>query len=277
VTARLARRFAALKQEGRAGLVTFTMCGDPDKATALDILRGLPGAGADIIEIGMPHSDPIGDGPVIQLAGNRALKAGTKMADVLDAVRSFRKADQDTPLILMGYINPILNAGIGQYFGAAADAGADGFIMVDVPLEEEGLIRGAADRAGLPIVRLVPPTADDARIAKLANGASGFLYHVSLAGVTGSRDADEAVVAAKVARIRKATTLPVAVGFGIKTAARAAAIGQVADAAVVGSALVDRIARNLTADGRAGPNLVKDTLAFVSELAAGVRAARKAA
>jgi tryptophan synthase alpha chain len=214
---------------------------------------------------------------VIQLAGNRALKAGTTMADVLDMVRAFRRDDLSTPVILMGYINPVLNFGIGQFFQAAADDGVDGFIMVDVPLEEEGLIRAAADRAGLPIVRLVPPTADDARIAKLVEGASGFLYHVSLAGVTGSRDVDATAVQAKVARIRAATRLPVAVGFGIKTPERARAIASVADAAVVGSALVDRIARNLAADGKAGQHLVADALAFVAELAAGVRGAKRAA
>ncbi len=277
MSTRLANRFAALKEEGRAGLVTFTMAGDPDMKTSLEIMRGLPGAGADIIEIGMPHSDPIGDGPVIQLAGNRSLKAGTLMSDVLDMVRAFRRDDLSTPVILMGYINPILNFGIGQFFQAAADDGVDGFIMVDVPLEEEDLIRGAADRAGLPIIRLLPPTADDARIATLVNGASGFLYHVALAGVTGSRDVDATAVEAKVKRIRAATSLPVAVGFGIKTADRARAIASVADAAVVGTALVDRIARNLTPDGKAGPHLVADALAFVAELAAGVRSAKKAA
>lgn len=271
---RIERRFAALGAEGRAGLVTFVTAGDPDPATAARILEGLPAAGADVVELGMPFTDPMADGPSIQAAGLRALKAGQTMRRTLDMVRSFRQRDADTPLVLMGYYNPIHSWGPERFCADAAAAGVDGLIVVDLPPEEDAELRAPADAAGLRVVRLATPTTDDARLPAVLKGASGFVYHVSIAGITGAASADEASVAAAVARLKRATDLPVAVGFGIKTPEAAAAIARVADAAVVGSAIVDRIAAGLDADGRARPGLADEVLGFVRALAAGVRGAR---
>jgi len=261
---RIAKRFAALKTEGRAGLVTFITAGDPDPKTSAAILDGLPAAGADVIEIGMPFSDPMADGPVIQASSLRAIRAGQKMAGTLDMVRRFRARDADTPIILMGYFNPIHHYGPAKFASDAAQAGVDGLIVVDLPPEEESELRGPADRAGLSLIRLVSPNTSDERIATLMQGTSGFVYYVSITGITGTRSAEATGVAKSVARIRKATKLPVAVGFGIKTPAQAEEIARVADAAVVGSAIVEKIA-----SGDA-----KSVLGYVSELAQGVRKAR---
>jgi tryptophan synthase alpha chain len=265
--ARIAKRFAALKSEGRAGLVTFITAGDPDPQTCAAILDGLPAAGADVIEIGMPFSDPMADGPVIQASSLRAIRAGQKMTGTLAMVKRFRQRDGDTPIILMGYFNPIHKYGVEKFATDASAAGVDGLIIVDLPPEEEAELKRPADRTGLSIIRLVSPNTSDGRIATLMNGSSGFVYYVSITGITGTRSAEASGVAKSVARIRKATELPVAVGFGIKTPAQAEEIARVADAAVVGSAIVERIA--------AGD--AKSVLGYVSELAQGVRRAREKA
>ena len=272
--ARIAKRFAALAAEGRAGLVTFVTAGDPDAATAAAILDGLPKAGADVIELGMPFSDPMADGPVIQAASLRALRAGQKMATTLDLVRYFRTKDRDTPVVLMGYYNPIYRYGDERFSKDAASAGVDGLIVVDLPPEEEGELRPHATEAGLSLIRLVSPNTSDARIAALMKGTSGFVYHVSITGITGTRSAEASGVAKVVRRIRAATSLPVAVGFGIRTPEQAAEIARVADAAVVGSSIVQKIADGLDAGGRARPDTATSVLDYVSELARGVRAAR---
>jgi len=271
---RIERRFDALRAEGRAGLVTFVTAGDPDAETSARILAGLPAAGADVVELGMPFTDPMADGPSIQAAGLRALRAGQTMARTLEMVRAFRERDADTPLVLMGYYNPVHSYGTERICADAAAAGVDGLIVVDLPPEEDAELRGPADAAGLRVVRLATPTTDDARLPAVLKGASGFVYHVSIAGITGAASADEAAVAAAVARLKRATDLPVAVGFGIKTPGAAAAIARVADAAVVGSAIVDRIGAGLDPDGRARPGLAEEVLAFVRALAEGVRGAR---
>jgi tryptophan synthase alpha chain len=272
--ARIAKRFAALAADGRAGLVTFVTAGDPDRKTAAAILDGLPKAGADVIELGMPFSDPMADGPVIQASSLRALRAGQKMATTLDAVRRFRTRDPDTPVVLMGYYNPIYRYGDARFSQDAASAGVDGLIVVDLPPEEEGELRPHATDAGLSLIRLVSPNTSDARIAALMKGTSGFVYHVSITGITGTRSAEASGVAKVVRRIRAATSLPVAVGFGIRTPEQAAEIARVADAAVVGSAIVQKIADGLDAGGRARPDTATSVLDYVSELARGVRAAR---
>ena len=272
--ARIAKRFAALAADGRAGLVTFVTAGDPDRETAAAILDGLPKAGADVIELGMPFSDPMADGPVIQASSLRALRAGQKMATTLDAVRRFRTRDPDTPVVLMGYYNPIYRYGDARFSQDAASAGVDGLIVVDLPPEEEGELRPHATEAGLSLIRLVSPNTSDARIAALMKGTSGFVYHVSITGITGTRSAEASGVAKVVRRIRAATSLPVAVGFGIRTPEQAAEIARVADAAVVGSAIVQKIADGLDAGGRARPDTATSVLDYVSELARGVRAAR---
>jgi len=272
--ARIAKRFATLAADGRAGLVTFVTAGDPDRKTAAAILDGLPKAGADVIELGMPFSDPMADGPVIQASSLRALRAGQKMATTLDAVRRFRTRDPDTPVVLMGYYNPIYRYGDARFSQDAASAGVDGLIVVDLPPEEEGELRPHATEAGLSLIRLVSPNTSDARIAALMKGTSGFVYHVSITGITGTRSAEASGVAKVVRRIRAATSLPVAVGFGIRTPEQAAEIARVADAAVVGSAIVQKIADGLDAGGRARPDTATSVLDYVSELARGVRAAR---
>ena len=265
--ARIAKRFAALKAEGRAGLVTFITAGDPDPTTSAAILAGLPAAGADVIELGMPFSDPMADGPVIQASSLRAIRAGQKMRGTLAMVRKFRAADADTPIILMGYFNPIHHYGADAFVTDATAAGVDGLIIVDLPPEEESELKVAADRAGLSLIRLVSPNTSDARIARLMQGTSGFVYYVSITGITGTRSAEASGVAKSVARIKKATSLPVAVGFGIKTPEQAEEIARVADAAVVGSAIVEHASK-----GNA-----KAVLSYVSDLAKGVRRARATA
>jgi len=271
---RIARRFAALKQQGRAGLVTFITAGDPDHETCRAVLDGLPEAGADLIELGMPFTDPMADGPAIQAAGLRALKAGAKTKRVLELVADFRKKDQDTPVILMGYYNPIYSYGVERFLAEAKAAGVDGLIVVDLPPEEDEELCIPALKAGVSFVRLATPTSDDARLPAVLQNTSGFVYYVSVAGITGAASASDAAVAEAVARLKRHTDLPVAVGFGIKSPEQAAAVARVADAAVVGSAIVSRVAANLGEDGLPTPGLVPDVLGFVRELAAGVRGAR---
>jgi tryptophan synthase alpha chain len=271
---RIDRRFAALKAEGRAGLVTFTMAGDPDPATALAILKSLPAAGADVIELGMPFSDPMSDGPTIQAAGQRALKGGQTLAKTLEAVRAFRAGDDDTPIVLMGYFNPIYVYGVERFIDAAKAAGVDGLIIVDLPPEEDEELCLPALRAGLNFVRLATPTTDDKRLPAVLANTSGFVYYVSITGITGMAAPDPAKVASAVSRIKSFTTLPVAVGFGVRTAADAANIARGADAVVVGSALVAVLAKSLDANGAATATTVDAVNAAVRDLAAGLRGAR---
>ncbi|MBB4312616.1 tryptophan synthase alpha chain [Roseospira marina] len=261
-TGRLQTRFAALKAEGRAGLVTYIMAGDPDREASQAILNGLPAAGADVIELGMPFSDPMADGPTIEAAGHRALAAGQTLQGTLNMLARFRETDTETPVVLMGYFNPIHNRGVERFAADAAAAGADGLIIVDMPPEEAPELTGALNAQGLHLIMLTAPTTDAARLSVVLSHAGGFVYYVSIAGVTGTRSADEAQVAEAVARLRQQTDLPIAVGFGIRTPEQAAGIARVADAAVVGSALVERIAKG------------EDALAYVSALADGVRGAR---
>lgn len=270
----MAARFAALKAENRAGLVTFTTAGDPDHETSLAILKGLPAAGADIIELGMPFTDPMADGPAIQAAGLRALKNGARMTRTLEMVREFRKTDAATPIVLMGYYNPIYIYGVDKFIADALAAGVDGMIVVDLPPEEDDEFCIPALKAGLHFIRLATPTTDEKRLPAVLEHTSGFIYYVSIAGITGAASADNSAVAAAVARLRAKTTLPVAVGFGIKTPAMAADIARIADAAVVGSALVQVIADSLDRDGRPAKDTSAKALAFVGQLAEGVRSAR---
>ncbi|MEQ8665036.1 MAG: tryptophan synthase subunit alpha [Rhodospirillales bacterium] len=272
---RIDRRFAALKSEGRSGLVVFVTGGDPDIETSREILLGLPGAGADLIEIGMPFSDPMADGPAIQVSSQRALARGHTMAQTLDLVRALREKDADTPVVLMGYYNPIYIYGGDRFIKDALDAGVDGLIMVDLPPEEQEEFSLPAIDAGLNMIYLAAPTTTDARLPAVVGHASGFLYFVSITGITGTREVDADAVRGHVERIRKSTDLPIAVGFGIKNAEQAKAIAGIADAAVVGSAVVNVIAENLDENGRPLAGLAEKVLGFVGELAAGVRAAKK--
>ncbi len=267
---RIAARFAALKAEDRAGLITYVMAGDPDLETAFEILKGLPAAGADLIELGFPFSDPMAEGPPIQRAALRALKIGMTLRGTLDLVRRFRLEDKDTPIILMGYTNPVLSYGFGPFAQDAAAAGVDGLIIVDSPPEESDELSEALDIAGISLIRLTAPTTDDARLAIVVKRTSGFVYYVSVAGVTGVKEADAASVAPAVVRVRAASNLPVAVGFGIKTPERAAEVARIADAVVVGSALVDEIAAAAVTSAPAAAKV----LASVSALAKAVRTAR---
>jgi tryptophan synthase alpha chain len=267
---RIAARFAALKAEDRAGLITYVMAGDPDLETAFEILKGLPAAGADLIELGFPFSDPMAEGPPIQRAALRALKIGMTLRGTLDLVRRFRLEDKDTPIILMGYTNPVLSYGFGPFAQDAAAAGVDGLIIVDSPPEEADELSEALDIAGISLIRLTAPTTDDARLAIVVRRTSGFVYYVSVAGVTGVKEADAASVAPAVVRVRAASNLPVAVGFGIKTPERAAEVARIADAVVVGSALVDEIAAAAVTSAPAAAKV----LASVSALAKAVRTAR---
>jgi tryptophan synthase alpha chain len=241
---RIAARFADLKAQQRAGFVPFITAGDPDFETSLAILKALPGAGADVIELGMPFSDPMADGPAVQASSLRALKAGGTMSRTLDLVREFRKTDTRTPVVLMGYYNPIHIRGADRFARDAAEAGVDGLLIVDLPPEEDAVLRKPAGALGLDVIRLVTPTTHDARLSKVLDGASGYLYYVSIAGVTGTKTFAVDDVKAALARIRKASSLPVAVGFGIKTPAQAAQIARIADAAVVGSAIVNIVAEH---------------------------------
>ena len=269
---RISRRMAALKHEGRGGLVTYTSAGDPDAERAMAILKGLPGAGADLIEIGMPFTDPMADGPVIQAAGQRALAAGQTMARTLSMVREFRRGDGETPVVLMGYYNPIYAYGNDRFIADAVDAGVDGLIVVDLPPEEDDELCLPALARGLNFIRLATPTTDDNRLPRVLANTSGFVYYVSITGITGAKGAPADAIGAAVARLRRHTELPIAVGFGIKTPEHAAAIARVADAVVVGAALVGRIAEAL--DG-GEDGLVDGVLALVGDLAAGIRAARR--
>src|SRR3954447_25384495 len=272
---RIERRFARLREEGRAGLVIYVTAGDPDPETSLALFEGLAGAGADLIEIGMPFSDPMADGPSIQAAGQRALKAGMTLRKTLAMVRRLRERDADTPYVLMGYYNPIYRYGADAFARDAVASGVDGAIIVDLPPEEHSELTEPARAAGLDIVRLATPTSDEARLPAIVAHASGFIYYVAIAGITGTRSAEASSVQDAVARLRRFTTLPVAVGFGIKTPAQVAEVAKGADAAVVGSAIVDRLALNLDPDGNAKPRLVEAVLADVRALAAGVRGARR--
>jgi tryptophan synthase alpha chain len=272
VVSRIERRFAVLREEGRAGLVTFLTAGDPDPDTSARLFGGLPAAGADLIEIGMPFSDPMADGPVIQQAGQRALQAGMTLRRTLALVRDLRRADEATPIVLMGYYNPIYRYGPESFAQDAATAGVDGVIVVDLPPEEDAELTGPARAAGLDLIRLATPTSDDRRLPRIVEHASGFIYYVAVAGITGTRSADAADVAAAVGRLRRFTQLPVAVGFGIRTPQQAAEVARAADAAAVGTALVQRLALNLNPDNTAKPGLVAAVLADVRALAAGVLA-----
>jgi len=268
---RLDHRFRALKAEGRGGLVTFITAGDPDADTSLEILKGLPGAGADVIEIGMPFSDPMADGPAIQASSQRALAAGMTLKKTLAQVRAFREDDTDTPIVLMGYYNPIYIYGVDAFLADAKAAGVDGLIIVDLPPEEERELCIPALKAGINFIYLTAPTTDDERLPVVLEKASGFVYYVSITGITGTAQAAIGDIEAAVKRIKGHTDLPVAVGFGITTADFARDVARVSDAAVVGSALVNIIRDNLGADGKAQPGLVDKALGFVRELADGVR------
>jgi len=274
---RIDRRFAALKQEGRAALVTFTMAGDPDYETSLAVAQALPKAGADVIELGMPFTDPMADGPAIQAAGVRALKAGQNMKKTLELVRSFRKSDDVTPIVLMGYYNPIYIYGVDKFLADAKAAGVDGLIVVDLPPEEDDELCLPALKTGLNFIRLATPTTDDKRLPAVLNNTSGFVYYVSITGITGSAAPDNSKVSAAVTRIKRHTKLPVAVGFGVKTAEQARAIAASADGVVVGSALVDALRASLDNKGKAGTGTVKAVTSLVSVLSDGVRSARRVA
>jgi tryptophan synthase alpha chain len=277
MSTRIEKRFAALKKESRAALVTFTMAGDPDYDTSLAIAKALPKAGADIIELGMPFTDPMADGPAIQAAGLRALKSGQRMTRTLALVREFRKEDDATPVVLMGYYNPIYIYGNERFLADAKAAGVDGLIVVDLPPEEDDELCLPALKAGLNFIRLATPTTDDKRLPTVLTNTSGFVYYVSITGITGAAAPDTAKVNEAVARIKRHTKLPVAVGFGVKTPEHARAIAEGADGVVVGSALVDALRQSLDANGKAGSATVKAVTGLVSALAQGVHAARRAA
>lgn len=272
-TARINARFAALKAEGRAGFIPYVMTGDPSRDEALEILRGLPAAGADLIELGLAFSDPMAEGPPIQRAALRGLAAGMTLRGTLDLVADFRKGDDATPVILMGYLNPVESYGYEAFARDAAAAGVDGLIVVDCPPEEAGPLAAALDAQAVSLIRLATPTSDDDRLKVIARGTSGFVYYVSVAGVTGVKEAQAASVAPAVERVRKAANLPVAVGFGVKTPERAAEIARVADAVVAGSVFVDEVAAALEANEPAVPRV----LARVKALADAVRTARTSA
>ena len=277
MTTRIDRRFAELKKGLRPGLVTFVTAGDPDYDTSLKILKALPGAGADVIELGMPFSDPMADGPAIQAAGLRALKGGQTMVKTLAMVREFRADDTDTPIVLMGYYNPVYIYGVERFIADAKAAGVDGLIVVDLPPEEDDELCIPAMRAGLNFVRLATPTTDEKRLPAVLRNTSGFVYYVSITGITGTAAPDALAVAAAVKRIKQHTDLPVAVGFGVKTPSQAASIGRAADAVVVGSAIVDAIEKSLDGQGRATATTVGAAGELVRALAQGVRAARQIA
>lgn len=273
MTTRIDRRFAALKHEGRAALVTFTMAGDPDYATSVALLKALPKAGADVIELGMPFTDPMADGPAIQAAGLRALHAGQTLTKTLAAVREFRADDDATPLVLMGYYNPIYIYGVDRFLGDAKTAGVDGLIVVDLPPEEDGELCLPALHAGLNFIRLATPTTDDKRLPTVLTNTSGFVYYVSITGITGSAAPDAGKVAAAVARIKRHTKLPVCVGFGVRTAEQARALAETADGVVVGSALVEAVRKSLDVDAAPTAATVAAVTDLVDALAEGVRSA----
>jgi tryptophan synthase alpha chain len=274
---RIAARFAALKAEGRGALVTFLTGFDPDRATSLKILQGLPAAGADVIEIGVPFTDPMADGPSIQKAGQRGLKAGATVPGSLGLVRELRATEKDTPVVLMGYYNPILTYGVAKFCADAAAAGVDGLIIVDVPPEEADEVEPHARAHGLDLIRLIAPTTDEARLPRVLGATTGFIYYVSITGITGTRSADYASLAPAVAALKRHTDLPVAIGFGIRSPEQAAIAATTADGAVVGTALVDALAATLDAEGRATAETAPKVLAQVAGLAQAIRAARKVA
>lgn len=273
MTTRIDARFAALKKENRAAFVTFVMCGDPDLATSLEIVKALPKAGADVIELGMPFTDPMADGPAIQAAGLRALKAGTTLKKTLQVVRDFRKGDDATPIVLMGYYNPIYIYGVDRFLADAKEAGVDGLIIVDLPPEEDDELCIPALKAGLNFIRLATPTTDDKRLPAVLANTSGFVYYVAITGITGAAAADTAKVSAAVARIKRHTKLPVSVGFGIKTPQNARDIASHADGAVVGTALIDALRASLDGEGKATSKTVSAVAELAASLAQGVRTA----
>jgi tryptophan synthase alpha chain len=277
MTTRIDAKFSALAAAGRSGLVTFVMAGDPDPATSLAIVKALPQAGADVIEIGMPFTDPMADGPAVQAAGLRALRAGQNMVKTLALVHAFRADDDATPIVLMGYYNPIYIYGVTRFLADAKAAGVDGLIVVDLPPEEDTELCLPALRAGLNFIRLATPTTDDKRLPAVLANTSGFVYYVSITGITGAAAPDAARVSEAVKRIKRHTALPVAVGFGVRDAASAAAIARGAEAVVVGSALVERVRLSLDAGGKATPTTVAAVAGLVSELATSVRSVRQQA
>ena len=274
MTTRIDRRFASLKREGRAGLVTFVTAGDPDPATSLAILKAAPGAGADVVELGMPFTDPMADGPAVQASSLRALKAGQTLRKTLDLVRAFRAGDDDTPIVLMGYYNPIYIYGVDRFLTDAVSAGVDGLIVVDLPAEEDDELCVPALKAGLNFIRLTTPTTDDKRLPVVLANTSGFVYYVSITGITGAATPEFGRVAQAVARLKRHTDLPITVGFGVKNAEHARAIAQGADGVVVGSALVEAVRTSLDADRKATAKTVPAVIDLIASLAAGVRGAR---
>ena len=261
---RIDAKFEQLRAEGRKAFVAYVMAGDPDYDTSLDVVRGLPGAGVDVIELGLPFTDPMADGPTIQLAGQRALEAGMTLDRTLELARAFRAGDDTTPLVLMGYYNPIYSRGVDTFLVQAKEAGIDGLIIVDLPPEEDDELCLPAQAAGLNFIRLATPTTDDARLPRVLQNTSGFVYYVSITGITGAAEAQAGNVGPEVARIKSATDLPVIVGFGINTPDKARGIAEIADGAVVGSAIVSRIGAG---------EAVADVLAFVAQLAEGAHSA----
>ena len=274
---RIAATFARLRDEGRAGLIPFVEAFDPDRETSATLLAGMAARGADLIEIGMPFTDPMADGPTIQQAGRRALRAGATLAGTLGLVRDFRAVNDTVPLILMGYLNPILSYGVERFTADAAAAGVDGVIVVDLPTEEADLLLPHLRHHRIDLIRLVAPTTTDERLPVVLNDSSGFVYYVSITGITGTRTASAEDLARDIPRVRKATDMPIAVGFGVRTPAQAATVARFADAAVVASALIDKLAAGLDADGKAPPAIVEAVLDDVAALAAAVRGERRAA
>jgi tryptophan synthase alpha chain len=275
MTTRIDRRFAALRAEGRAALVTYIMAGDPDYGSSLAILKALPRAGADVVELGMPFTDPMADGPAVQAAGLRALAAGQDMKRTLALVRDFRRGDDATPIVLMGYYNPIYVYGVDRFLADAKSAGVDGLIVVDLPPEEDVELCLPALEAGFNFIRLATPTTDDKRLPAVLANTSGFVYYVSITGITGAAAPDTAKVADAVRRIKRHTDLPVCVGFGVRTAEQARALSEGADGVAVGSALVEAVRKSLGPDGRATAATVSAVADLVRALADGVRAARR--
>ena len=273
MTTRIDQRFADVKREGRAALVTFTMAGDPDTKTSLAILKELPKAGADVIELGMPFTDPMADGPAIQMSSQRALKAGQTLEKTLGMVRAFRKGDDRTPIVLMGYYNPIYVYGVDRFLADAKSAGVDGLIVVDLPPEEDEELCLPALKVGLNFIRLATPTTDGKRLPAVLANTSGFVYYVSITGITGAATPDPGQVIAAVSRIKRHTNLPVAVGFGVRTAEQAAVIATGADGVVVGSALVSALKASLGPGDKATAKTVASVVNLVAELARGVRSA----
>lgn len=270
MSGRIEKRFQVLRREGRAGLITFTMMGDPDIETSFEILRGLPAAGADVIEIGSPFTDPMADGPVIQFAGQRALKAGITLEKTIGLVRRFREEDNETPLVLMGYYNPIYIYGVERFLKNAKEAGLDGMIVVDLPPEEDRELCLPALEAEIDFIRLATPTTDDVRLPHVLENSSGFVYYISITGITGAAGAAASSVDSAVTRLRHHTELPIAVGFGIKTPEQAAEVARAADAAVVGTAIISELENSLNSDGTASSETVASVLGLVRALSAGV-------